>query len=248
MPAQSTHAEVARLEPLHDVGPSAHGPMRLCGRRGDERRAGCCTGPTGAATPAATTGAGAGEARLTVDAQPADQRIARLFEMTSDLLATISLDGRFTLLNPAWEQVLGWTREELDAKPDPRVHPSRRRRADARAAARPATTARRTSRTSPTAIATATAPGAGCCGARAATATTWYAAAKDVTDRMWLERQALRDPLTHLPNRLLLMDRARQALSRAAPQRRGGGAAVHRPRPLQGGQRQLRPRHRRPGC
>ncbi len=36
-------------------------------------------------------------------------RIARLFEMTSDLLATISLDGRFTLLNPAWEHVLGWT-------------------------------------------------------------------------------------------------------------------------------------------
>jgi diguanylate cyclase (GGDEF)-like protein len=42
----------------------------------------------------------------------------------------------------------------------------------------------------------------------------WYAAAKDVTDRMWLERQALRDPLTTLPNRLLLMDRTRQALGR----------------------------------
>ena len=44
-------------------------------------------------------------------------RIARLFEMTSDLLATISLDGRFTLLNPAWEQLLGWTREELRERP-----------------------------------------------------------------------------------------------------------------------------------
>jgi diguanylate cyclase (GGDEF)-like protein len=43
---------------------------------------------------------------------------------------------------------------------------------------------------------------------------TWYAAARDVTDRMWLERQALHDPLTRLPNRLLLMDRARQALMR----------------------------------
>ncbi len=42
----------------------------------------------------------------------------------------------------------------------------------------------------------------------------WYAAAKDVTDRMWLERQALHDPLTKLPNRLLLMDRAHQALTR----------------------------------
>ena len=36
--------------------------------------------------------------------------IGRLFEMTSDLLATISLDGYFTLLNPAWEQLLGWTK------------------------------------------------------------------------------------------------------------------------------------------
>src|SRR5438067_13824792 len=44
-------------------------------------------------------------------------RIARLFEMTSDLLTTISLDGRFTLLNPAWEQALGWSREELTARP-----------------------------------------------------------------------------------------------------------------------------------
>jgi diguanylate cyclase (GGDEF)-like protein len=43
---------------------------------------------------------------------------------------------------------------------------------------------------------------------------TWYAAAKDVSDRIWLERQALHDPLTKLPNRLLLMDRARQALMR----------------------------------
>ena len=43
---------------------------------------------------------------------------------------------------------------------------------------------------------------------------TWYAAAKDVTDRMWLERQALHDPLTKLPNRLLLMDRAHRARRR----------------------------------
>ena len=53
---------------------------------------------------------------------------------------------------------------------------------------------------------------------------TWYAAAKDVTDRMWLEHQALRDPLTQLPNRLLLMDRTRQALSRL--ERSGGVVAL----------------------
>src|SRR5439155_370707 len=58
-------------------------------------------------------------------AEPAsDPRVARLFEMTSDLLATISLDGRFTLLNPAWEQALGWTREELQANPIQQlIHP-----------------------------------------------------------------------------------------------------------------------------
>src|SRR5205807_9935055 len=44
--------------------------------------------------------------------------------------------------------------------------------------------------------------------------TSWYAAARDVSDRRSLERQALHDPLTHLPNRMLLMDRARQALTR----------------------------------
>ncbi|HEV3284700.1 MAG TPA: PAS domain S-box protein, partial [Solirubrobacteraceae bacterium] len=37
--------------------------------------------------------------------------------MTSDLLATISLDGRFTLLNPAWEQLLGWSVDELQSQP-----------------------------------------------------------------------------------------------------------------------------------
>ena len=53
-------------------------------------------------------------ARLT----PADEHagIARLFEMTSDLLATLSSDGRLTLINPAWEQALGWSAQELLSK------------------------------------------------------------------------------------------------------------------------------------
>jgi diguanylate cyclase (GGDEF)-like protein/PAS domain S-box-containing protein len=140
-------------------------------------------------------------------------RIARLFEMTSDLLATISLDGRFTLLNPAWEHVLGWTRQELLARPiQELIHPDD------------------TEQTLGLMLAGSRHPAhlenftnryrhrdgswrwllwsARCDG------DTWYAAARDMTDRMWLERQALHDPLTHLPNRLLLMDRTRQALSR----------------------------------
>src|SRR4051812_47177533 len=47
----------------------------------------------------------------------APESISRLFEMTSDLLATISTDGRFVLLNAAWERLLGWTGEELLERP-----------------------------------------------------------------------------------------------------------------------------------
>ena len=159
-------------------------------------------------------------AASTCRATTARRGIARLFEMTSDLLATISLDGRFTLLNPAWEQLLGWTPRGAAGAADPGVHPPRGRRADARADARrrPAAgqlenfTNRYRHRDGSWRWLLWSARRDG---------DTWYAAAKDVTDRMWLERQALHDPLTRLPNRLLLMDRARQALDAPAPQRDG---------------------------
>jgi diguanylate cyclase (GGDEF)-like protein/PAS domain S-box-containing protein len=140
-------------------------------------------------------------------------RIARLFEMTSDLLATITLDGRFTLLNPAWEQLLGWTREELQSRPlHEFLHPDDVEQtltlllADS---SRPSELENFTNRYRHRdgswrwLLWSARWDGE-----------IWYAAAKDVTDRVWLERQALHDPLTRLPNRLLLMDRARQALTR----------------------------------
>jgi diguanylate cyclase (GGDEF)-like protein/PAS domain S-box-containing protein len=146
-------------------------------------------------------------------AQPGDERIARLFEMTSDLLATISLDGRFTLLNPAWEQVLGWTREELQANPiQELIHPDdveQTRALMLTGDQRPAHLENFTNRYRHRDGSWRWLLWSARCDGD-----TWYAAAKDVTDRMWLERQALRDPLTKLPNRLLLMDRARQALAR----------------------------------
>ena len=142
-----------------------------------------------------------------------DQRIARLFEMTSDLLATISLDGHFTLLNPAWEQVLGWTRDELQAMPIQEfLHPDDVDQTLALLLAgnhRPAHLENFTNRYRHRDGSWRWLLWSARCDGD-----TWYAAAKDVTDRMWLERQALRDPLTHLPNRLLLMDRTRQALAR----------------------------------
>jgi diguanylate cyclase (GGDEF)-like protein/PAS domain S-box-containing protein len=142
-----------------------------------------------------------------------EARIARLFEMTSDLLATISLDGRFTLLNPAWEQLLGWSREELQAKPmHELMHPDDveqtlavMQAAGEQRAQLENFTNRYRHRDGSWRWLLWSARRDG---------DTWYAAVKDVTDRLWLERQALHDPLTKLPNRLLLMDRACQALTR----------------------------------
>ena len=39
------------------------------------------------------------------------------FEIDRDLIGTIDSDGYFTSLNAAWERVLGWSREELMARP-----------------------------------------------------------------------------------------------------------------------------------
>jgi diguanylate cyclase (GGDEF)-like protein/PAS domain S-box-containing protein len=140
-------------------------------------------------------------------------RIARLFEMTSDLLATISPEGRFTLLNPAWEQLLGWTREELRERPIRQfVHPEDVEQALGAILERDGATSE---------IANVTTRYQHRDGSwrwllwsARRDGDSWYAAGKDVTDRVWMERQALHDPLTNLPNRLLLMDRARQALAR----------------------------------
>jgi diguanylate cyclase (GGDEF)-like protein/PAS domain S-box-containing protein len=138
--------------------------------------------------------------------------VRKLFEMTSDLLATISLDGRFTLLNPAWEQLLGWSRAEMQSRlVSDFVHPD-----DAEQLG-----PLRAGAGQPTEIENFTTRYRHRDGSwhwllwsARRDGGTWYAAAKDVTDRMWLERQALHDPLTRLPNRTLLMDRARQAVTR----------------------------------
>ncbi|MHB8233642.1 MAG: putative bifunctional diguanylate cyclase/phosphodiesterase [Solirubrobacteraceae bacterium] len=154
---------------------------------------------------------------------PGDPRVTRLFEMTSDLLATISMEGRFTLLNSAWEQLLGWTLEELRARPIADfIHPEDVEQTRAlllAGRARPAQLENFTNRYRHRDGSWRSLLWSAHCDGEM-----WYAAAKDVTDRMWLESQALRDPLTRLPNRLLLMDRARQALARIA--RSGGVVAL----------------------
>ncbi len=141
------------------------------------------------------------------------EQILRLFQSAGDLLATVTPNGRLSLLNPAWEEVLGWTREELLTRSMRElVHPDDLEQTAAVLLAGRDHTAQLASFTNRCRhrdgswrwlLWSARSDGA-----------VWYAAAKDVTDRIWLERQALHDPLTKLPNRLLLMDRAHQALTR----------------------------------
>ena len=140
--------------------------------------------------------------------------IARLFELTSELLATISPEGNFTLMNPAWELLLGWTREELQSAPiEHFMHPDdvEQTLAILRPGAQDGPGA--AAQTFTNRYRHADGSWRWLLWSARREGDTWYAAAKDVTDRRWLERQALHDPLTRLPNRLLLMDRARQALA-----------------------------------
>lgn len=138
--------------------------------------------------------------------------IARLFDLASDLLATVSPEGRLGLLNPAWQEVLGFDRDELRAMSlRELVHPddlqSTRERLDP--ATQPARFANFTNR-----YRHRDGSWRWLLWSARFQDGTWYASAKDITDRLALERQALRDPLTRLPNRILLMDRARQAIAR----------------------------------
>jgi diguanylate cyclase (GGDEF)-like protein/PAS domain S-box-containing protein len=49
---------------------------------------------------------------------------ARHFELTRDLLCTVTFEGYITHLNGSWEAILGWSREELMARPFTElVHP-----------------------------------------------------------------------------------------------------------------------------
>jgi diguanylate cyclase (GGDEF)-like protein/PAS domain S-box-containing protein len=143
-------------------------------------------------------------------------QIARLFEMTSDLLATLSTDGCFTLVNPAWEGALGWSSAELLSKPLIEfIHPD-----DAdqtlvcllSGSRHEAELENFTNRFRRSDGEWRSLTWSGRCDGDV-----WFLAAHDVTDRQSLERaalQALHDPLTKLPNRLLLMDRTRQAVAR----------------------------------
>lgn len=149
----------------------------------------------------------------------------RWFEMSNDMLVEASLDGYFTRLSEEWERCLGWTRQELMARPfRDFIHPD-----DVLA-------------TMPLATALDATPGevVNFENRYAAKDGSWrwlqwtarsdkhrkYAVARDVTDRRQLEQEreellgqvqamARTDALTGLPNRRSWDEELRAAIARA---------------------------------
>jgi PAS domain S-box-containing protein len=58
-----------------------------------------------------------GQLGLFVDRKRAEEELDRFFTLTLDLLCVADLGGYFVRLNPSWERVLGFRREELLAHP-----------------------------------------------------------------------------------------------------------------------------------
>ena len=65
--------------------------------------------------------------RLRDEVEQAENELALFFTESLDLLCIASLDGYFKRLNPAWTTALGWTLDELQARPFlDQVHPDDR--------------------------------------------------------------------------------------------------------------------------
>ena len=52
-----------------------------------------------------------------IGSMPAEDDLAHLFLVSHDLACIVGLDGCFCFVNPAWEPCLGWTAEDLLARP-----------------------------------------------------------------------------------------------------------------------------------
>ncbi len=59
----------------------------------------------------------AGSQPFPSSAHPAYKELLHFFEESRDLLCIAGFDGKFKRLNPAWQPALGWTQEELQARP-----------------------------------------------------------------------------------------------------------------------------------
>jgi diguanylate cyclase (GGDEF)-like protein/PAS domain S-box-containing protein len=141
----------------------------------------------------------------------------RLFELSTDLLATLDGHGCFARVNPAWERALGWTPTELIGRRALElVHPDDAQGTLALSVAGTPLVLDFENRYL-------------CKDGRYRwlqwnahlTDGMWYAVARDVTDRRRLEVQATRDALTGLANRTAFIDGLVRALGRLTSHRGG---------------------------
>ncbi|HET6510416.1 MAG TPA: EAL domain-containing protein [Baekduia sp.] len=148
--------------------------------------------------------------------------VERYFDRSPDLLAIADRRGYFTCLNPEWEAVLGWSRDELTAEPYLNfVHPEdveRTCQEIARATGPNPCTTRYENR-----LRTRDGVWRWLLWSARWDGTEWHAAAKDITTRKELERHTLHDALTGVANRALATDRLDAAIARLG---RSAGAAV----------------------
>jgi diguanylate cyclase (GGDEF)-like protein/PAS domain S-box-containing protein len=148
--------------------------------------------------------------------------VERFFEGSPDLLAIADRRGYFTCLNPEWEAVLGWSRDELMAEPFLNfVHPEdveRTCQEIARAIGPDPCTTRYENR-----LRTRDGVWRWLLWSSRWDGTEWTAVAKDITTRKDLERHSLHDALTGVANRALTVDRLGAAIARLG---RSAGAAV----------------------
>jgi diguanylate cyclase (GGDEF)-like protein/PAS domain S-box-containing protein len=148
--------------------------------------------------------------------------VERFFDRSPDLLAIADRRGYFTCLNPEWEAVLGWSRDELMAEPYLNlVHPEdveRTCQEIARATDATPCTTRYENR-----LRTRDGVWRWLLWSARWDGSEWSAVAKDITTRKELERHSLHDALTGVANRALATDRLSAAIARLG---RSAGAAV----------------------
>jgi diguanylate cyclase (GGDEF)-like protein/PAS domain S-box-containing protein len=153
---------------------------------------------------------------------PSVAELGRLCSIAGSLLAIADADGTIEYVNETWEQVLGWASDDLVGHQVVEfIHPDD---AEATLAAwhSPALRAQGVEHFQNR---YRTRDGAWRDLAWRAQFVDgrWHAVAEDVTERLVLERDVLRDPLTGVLNRAALLDRLAHALARAA---RGNGSVL----------------------